>query len=337
MLTIPFLPRLRAVMLVTAIAGASTGGAARAQETPLRHTFRADEETRYRVRLTVRSEIEAPETVKIGSVTYVKSARHEAEAQLTWFTTESVLRAPAGGEAEVTEKLESFEGPVPTNTGDATDEQTAHLAAGLRATLAGWAQEQTLEMRVAPNGAVSGLSAAGVPRFDETDPPLLTLWLLRALRPTVLLPERPIRVGDAWQEPRAVGIGAWTDVRASETGEWLEAPRGETPAVRLHVVQEISGRVPEPSASSVESPAQKTPPADARGEKTARFYAESLSTVGLDDGRLLAATRSARKELLRVLPPVEGMPEPPRFRATLSVQVEIENCEERGCESRGSH
>ena len=45
---------------------------------PLRRAFHPDEETRYRVRLVLRSELEGPETVKIGAVTYVKTVQRAA-------------------------------------------------------------------------------------------------------------------------------------------------------------------------------------------------------------------------------------------------------------------
>ena len=314
-------------------------GAAPAEK-PLRRTFHAGDEARYRVRLVVHSELEGPGTVKIGSVTYVKPERHSAEARISWTATERVVSVAPDGTAQIREQLDGFGAPVPSEPADANDTESAKLSAAVLHTLAAWGRVRTLDFRVEANGTSKDVAAEGAPELDESPPHLLNLWLLHALRPQATLPEHPVRPGDSWQEPRRVHVAGWENVGAGETDEWLEGPPGDRAAVRLHVVQEISGRVLESGAKPKEHEEEREE--DEKGQpaaasaKTERFFAESLSTIALEDGRVLGASRSARTEIVEVLPPVEGMPHAPRFRATLSVQVEIESCVESPCEAGGN-
>ena len=321
--------------------GAVPQAALAPQEKPLRRRFAAGDEWRYHVRLVVRSELEGPETMRIGTVTYVKMVQHAAEARLGWTIMERVIRLEEDGAANIREQQDAFETLRVSLEPDASDAQAARLGASLRQTLSNWARDRTLEFRMTANGASAQLPSDAAPQMDEPLPPFLTLWLAHALRPAAALPERPVRAGEPWEEPRNVEVSGWTGLHAAETGEWLEAPgsAGNYGALRLHVVQEISGRV------SGAAPASTSPAAEAAGgetehataERAERFFAESLSTIGLADGRVLAASRSARKEIIHVLAPVPGMKEPPRFRATLSAHVEIEPCVEGQCEASGNH
>jgi len=309
-------------------------------EKPLRRTFQAGDEARYRVRLTVHSELEGPGTVKIGSVTYVKPERHTGEARITWNATERVTSVAADGSAQMREQLEGFAAPVANPGADADDAESAKLTASLVRMLSEWGHARTLDFKVAANGTSVGIAAEGAPELDESAPHLLNLWLIHALRPQATLPEHPVRPGDSWQEPRQVHIAGWSNPTAGETDEWMEGPPGDRAAVRLHVVQEISGHVagsgPKPAPNEGERRGQNADGAAQSSGRTERFFAESLSTIALDDGRMLAASRSAQKEIQEILAPVEGLPQPPRFRATLSVQVEIENCVENPCEAGGN-
>ena len=71
------------------------------------------------------------------------------------------------------------------------------------------------------------------------------------------------------------------------------------------------------------------------GAAQALFHAESLTTLALLDGRVFSAERSAAREISRTLDAVPGLPDPPRFRARLSVQVQIEDCKDSACRSSG--
>src|ERR1017187_8113894 len=68
-----------------------------------------------------------------------------------------------------------------------------------------------------------------------------------------------------------------------------------------------------------------------RGSATAYFHAESLSTLALDDLRLITASRSATRDIVWTLAPVEGLAKPPRYRGRLFVEISIQVCDENPC------
>ena len=306
------------------------------QAKPLRRTFHPAEEWRYRVRLTVRNELEGLETAQAGAPE--KAVQHSAEVKLSWIISERVAGVAPDGTAQIQEQLEKFGAAAHSQPSDAKDAETVKLAASLDRMASEWAHDRALKFRVKPNGLATDIPTEGAPKLEESGRPLLTPWLNHALRPQATLPARPIRLGESWQEPRRVHMADWTAVQAREKDEWLETAAGEHATVRLHVVQEISGRVFEhPAGASArlrEKEAGEGPPHG--NSRTETFVGDSLSTLALDDGRVLAASRSARRETVRELPPVEGTSQPRRSRATLSLQVEIEPCVEKECEA-GSH
>jgi hypothetical protein len=75
---------------------------------------------------------------------------------------------------------------------------------------------RTLNYRETKAGQLLELKPDGAPTLGEAAPPLLTLWLLRALRPTIALPASAVRFGEPWQEPRSAQLPNWDDVRGSE-------------------------------------------------------------------------------------------------------------------------
>ena len=287
-----------------------------AQERQLERTFSVGAAHTYRVRLTLRSEVEGQRPVPIGAKTYVESFSRSAEVTLSWRSLSRVTSIASDGTASLEESLDEFD--APQFRSEPADEETKKLAAALAETLAPWSVPRTLRYRETPAGQLIALPPEGVPALEENAPPLLTLWLLRALRPAVTLPGKPIVFGERWQEPRAAKLENWGNVRGIESGEWFDAG-GSEPAVRLHVVQQITGTV----AAGADMPEA--------GEAQARFHAESLTTLALLDGRVLAAERSAMREISRTLEAVPGLPDPQRFRAKLSVQVQIEDCNDNPC------
>lgn len=299
----------RLLLFVALVAAPSV----RAQEKPLQRGFVAGSAHRYRVHLSVRSELEGQHTEKIGAKTYVTPFTRFAEGTISWQAARRVVSV-APESAEIEELLEQFSA-VEAQAGTQEAAEVQRLLGALRGTLQKWGEPRTLRYRESVTGQVQGVSPLGVPLLDEPAPQLLTPWLLRALRPAAALPAQPVQFGKGWQEPRAVQLPNWSDVQGTESGEWLEVADSAEPATRLHIVQQISGKV--------------ISGADHRPEGTAegRFHAESLAVVSLTDGRLLSATRSAMREITWVLAPVEGLPEPPRFRGRLSVQVRIEEIE----------
>lgn len=301
--------RVRAAILLVCATAVAAG-----QEKPITRAFVVGGTYRYRVQLVVRTELEGHQPQKQGAQAYVVPFAHFAEGKLSWRASRRVVALQADGSAEVEEVLDEFSG-VGVESGPRESDEVQRLAAALRLTLAKWAEPRTLQYRETPAGLLVGLSALGVPPLDEAVPQLLTPWLLRALRPVAAVPARAVRPGQRWTEPRTVPLAQWSDVRATESGEWLDAPESAEPAVRLHVVQQISGRV----ASGPDRPAG--------GEAEGRFHGESLSSVALADGRMLLAARAATREITWVLSRVEGLPEPPRFRGRLSAQVRLEEIE----------
>jgi len=288
---------------------------------PLEHAHTAGFTTRYRVRLVVRTELDGQRPEKIGVNAYVTPFSRRAEAQLGWLVTRRVVAVDADGTAEIQETLGEFSEPLGSSQAQNSAEQEARkLLDSLLQTLWQWREpaERTLRYRQTRFGQLLEVRPEGVPPLGEQAPPLLTLWLLRALRPAAHLPSRPVRFGERWQEPRAIELPGWSDVRGTESGEWLEARELSEPAARLHVVQQLVGR-----------PAG----AEAAGDGTteARFHGESLAAVSLANGRLLAARRAATREIIRTLPPVAGLAEPPRFRSRLCVEVELDECNGSPC------
>jgi hypothetical protein len=288
-------------------------GVLAAQEQPLSYTLLAGDTHRYHVQLAVRSEVEGQQAEKIGAQAYLKPFTRFAESRVSWRATHRVLSVAADGTAEIEESLEGFEGVEPETGAGETEEggEVKKLSEALQNALRNWAQPRALRYRQTPTGQLLGLRPEGVAALDEAPPALLTVWLLRALRPVVALPARPIRFGERWQEPRLVQLPPWRNVRGSEMGEWLEAAGSLEPAVQLHIVQQVFG--------SVVSGADQA----AGGAVEARFHAELLSVISLGDGRLISTTRSALREISRVLSRPEGLREAPRFRGRLSVEIEI--------------
>jgi len=313
-----FLPTGRVLLLAAAITSLIAPAQAPAQEKPLERQFVTGESASYRIQLKVRIAIEGQQTSTIGAKTYVQPDTRRAEAEISWIATRKILSVDPQGGAEVEETLSDV---YRTSLNDSGQTGSVALQEALRESMLRWPSAAPLVLRYHETrfGQLQGLRSEGVPSLDEAPPRLVSLWLLRALRPTCPLPARPIRLGESWQEPRAAQLENWDDVRAAETGAWLEVSASVVPALRLHTTQQISGRV----TSGSEKPPE--------GAALGNFHGESLSTISLQDGRLLAATRSASREITWMLEPVEGLPERPQFRGRLSVEVQIQSCDENNC------
>lgn len=287
-------------------------------EARLERTFYPGAETEYRIQLSVRSDLAGEQPELIGAKAYVHPFFRSVGERVTWRATSRVISAGAGGSAEIEETLDNF-GAVASEPFTAGDPEAEKLDEALHAVLTSWAspRSRTLRYHESRNGQLAGLDSAGVPLLEEARPPLLTLWLLRALRPAAALPARPVVFGDRWQEPRAAKLEGWSEVEGFESGGWLTAPEfapTAEPAARLLLVQQIVGKIT--------AGPEKPPEGAARGS----FHGESLATISLNDGRVLAATRSATREASWTLAPVAGLDHAPEFRARLAAQVEIEEC-----------
>jgi len=289
--------------------------AAQPVETKLECTFAAGATAQYRIQLTVRSELQGEQPETIGAKTYVRPFSRTAERRVEWRATRHILSVSAEGAADLEELLDDF-GAASAPSSSPADADAKKLDQSLESVIGKWIApgSRTLRYRETSTGQLSGLSPDAVPALDEASPPLLALWLLRALRPATALPARPVQFDVRWQEPRTAKLDGWTNVQGYESGEWLVAPGVTEPAAQLLISQQITG--------AVMSGPEKPPEGHAEG----RFQGESLATLSLNDGSLLAATRSASREITWTLAPVAGLDHPPQFRARLSAQVEIEEC-----------
>jgi hypothetical protein len=289
------------------------GLAAGAQAPPLVRQFAAGSTTRYRVRLTVRSSLAGEQAIQRGGRAYVHRFNQAASEELDWVANERVVSVNAEGEAEIEETLEDFAEASGSVTGDAEAEK---LKQAILLSLERWSQpgKIVLRYRVTRLGLPRGLGREGVPVLGEANPPLVTLWLLHALRPETALPDRPLRLGERWSERHAVQFEEWSDVRAWESGQWLEPLDRSEAAARLLVSQQITAAV---------TAGREKPP---EGSATARFSSAALATVSLDDASLVRAARTAMREISWTLRPVAGLPKPPQFDLQVAAEVRIERC-----------
>jgi hypothetical protein len=283
-----------------------------AQGSPTLRVLRAGRTEAFQVELRVRSEVEGQKPTTIGAKTYVQSVSQWVEQKLTWSVERRVISTGADGAAEIEERLAGFSD---TASSSGNDPDTIKLLEALKAAIQPWEAARTLHYHETRAGQISGLDATSAPPIEEQAPRVLTAWLLRALRTTAALPAHPLAYNQSWQEPRAVQFTEWRGTTGSESGEWIgdtAALRAQSePAVQLHMTQEIAGTV----AAGIEKPAE--------GAAQARFHAESLSTLALEDLRLLGAARSATREVVWTLAPVEGLATPPQFRGRLIAEIRI--------------
>jgi hypothetical protein len=298
--------------------------AAGGQVKPPARTMQAGRVTTFRVELRIRSEVAGQKTTTIGAKTYVQPISQWVEQRIAWLAEQNVISVGGDGIAEIEERLDGFSSSASASGDDA---ETRKLLEAMAANVKPWEVPRSLKYRELPSGQISGVGVEGAPPVDEPAPRILTAWLLRALRPTAALPVRPLVTNKPWQESRAVQFAEWANASGSETGEWLGDTSGQRvhgePAVQLHATQEISGTV----VAGIEEPVE--------GSAQGRFHAESLSTLALGDLRFLGAARSALREIIWTLAPVEGLPTPPQFRGRLLAEVRIKVCDETPCTNSG--
>jgi hypothetical protein len=313
---------MRIAIAALMVSGVIAGPAASSPpgDQPLRALFSVGATSEYRIQLAVTARVDGQQTETIGAKTYVAPFAREAKSILTWRAQIRVLSVNADG-AEIEESLDAFSATPAEISGDA---QSARMAQALNAALSGWSQERTIRYRETPSGETLGIPPDAAPPLDEQAPRLLSAWLLRALRPSAVLPARPMILNDHWQDARAIppnALGNWSGASGWESGQWLASASGSKLQVRLDDVQQISATV----ASGPEKPPE--------GVAQASFRGESLSTIALDDASLVAATRSAARDIVWTLTPAAGLSAPPQFSARLAVEIDIENCDETSCDN----
>jgi hypothetical protein len=280
-------------------------------DAPLLRTFKAGDVQRYRVELTVRTSADGQRARQVGSKTYAEKFSESSSGAITWHATRRVLSVQPDGSAEIEETLDEF----------SAQEAEGRLQQELHAALREWSQGQplTLRYREARNGQIAGLAAQGGPVLDQ-DPPVLTLWLRRALRPSAALPARAPRAGDKWNEARRVQLPPWNNLMGSEEFAWLEAsspPASGARLLNLHSVQQISSPVP---VQAEEGP-----------HWLGRFHGESVSTLVHAGaplyggyGSLHSAVRSGTRETTHVGERIPTLADLPVFRARTAAEVRIQ-------------
>jgi hypothetical protein len=292
----------------------------RPQSQPSHHTFKQKNIASFRIGLRIRTEIEGQKPNPIGAKTFLQPISTWLEQNISWQATRTTAAVNSDGSAEIEEKLSDFS--AATTTSDQSSE-TKMLQSDIESALNKWLAPKILQYRETQSGQISKLTAESAPPVDESSPRILTAWLLRALRPTGALPARALNLGEHWQEPRVVQFAEWTATTGSEAGEWIAPPAGVRPhgepAIKLQTIQEITGTV----TGGAEKPAE--------GSATAHFHSESLSTLAFDDLRLMSASRSATRDILWTLAPVEGLEKPPQYRGRLFVEISIQVCDETPC------
>ena len=295
-----------------------THSAVQAQHNPLSRFFVAGTEERYVVSITLKAQTQIVSTETVASKTYVMPVTHAAEVRLKWRATRRIVSAGKdSGSAEIEENL-SEEQPcwaIP-QPGEISDAQLEASLGRLCATM-----RSPLTLRYTEN-AKGALHEAGVPDLPldlgEEAPPLLALWLRRAVRPNIVFPSLTFEAGArARQELRPSG-DLLKNAQGSESSEWLDA-QSDTPAASLHIVQQLSW----------DPPARPANPADVATHPESRqrhesFFADSITTLSLVDGSVLRTDRLASRTASHNMEPVAGLPEPPQFSSKLTISVTIE-------------
>lgn len=269
--------------------------------------------------LSLKAESHSVTTETVAARTYVTPVIRAAEVSLRWREERKILSVQEDGSATIEETLapanQQCEDALPSETTDAS------LQSSLKAFCTSWLKAGIIRYTENKSGALRDVSPSdsenSLPPLAETAPPLLSLWLKRAVRPNAIFPQLPFEIGATSQQSIRPASNLLNNARGSETTEWLDA-QGETAAAMLHVVQQLVWSAAPPA------PAVRVESREPQTQKDESFFADSLSTVSLRDGSLLHANRSASRTTSRHLDPVPGLPQPPEFSSKLTLTITIE-------------
>lgn len=280
-----------------------------AQQKPLTRTFVAGTEERYQVTVIIRIETHGVSTEKIGEKTYVTPFTHEASGQVAWRAIRRASTLAPDGTAAIMEMLDRFQTSCDKDPNAKGFD--AALQKSVQETCAGWQNLSQMNYEEEKFGLIRGLptSAGDLTGPDST---LLSLWLRRAFRPSVILPKTPLHFGDRAAHKISNPSGIAANPEGEESMEWLEAS-SDPPAATLHVSQNLSWTDP-PLKKNASTTAEKP-------NQRQLFYADSLNTISLLDGSLLKASRSATRETKEVLDPIPGLTDAPTFGTKLTITV----------------
>jgi hypothetical protein len=303
--------------LLAVVCAIGTPRTAQAQGKPIGRVFKAESEERYAVSVSLKAQTQSVFTETVASKTYVMPIVHSAQVQLTWNTRRRILSTSPEGVAEIEETV------MPTHPCEqvARPRETAdaRLLESLSSLCAAMAVPLSIRYTEDTKGAQHEAGASKLHLdFGEGQPPLMALWLRRAVRPSVVFPSLAFAAGaKSTQELRPSGE-LWKKAQGSESTEWLEAESG-TPAASLHVVQQLAWDPPAQAASATNAAKEGgTVP------KHASFFADSITTLSLLDGGVVRAHRSASRTASHKIEPVAGLPESPEFSSRLTISVTIE-------------
>jgi hypothetical protein len=285
---------------------------AAAQQKPLTRTFVAGAEERYQVTASIRVETHGVSTEKIGEKTYATPYTHEATGQISWRSTRKIAAVEQDGTAGITESLDQFHAmcEAPSSSASARTD----LQKSVQDACANWQNFSQMTYDEEKFGSIRGLPTAGGD-LTSPDSSLLSLWLRRAFRPSVILPKGPLNFGYRAAHKISNPSGIASHPEGEELVEWLEGS-ADPPSAILHVSQNLSwidAPRKENAATITEKPNQRQ-----------LFYADSFNTVSLLDGSVLKATRSASRETKELLDPVPGLPDLPLFSSKLTITVAIQ-------------
>src|SRR5260221_3174064 len=286
-----------------------------AQQKPVLRHFVAGTEERYQVTLNVKAESHSVTTETVATQTYVTPAVNGAEVTIRWRAVRRIHTVHGDGSAEVEETVTTV--GKPCEDSQAKARQDSSLRTSLNEFCAYWPAQQTIRYSENPRGLLQDPAPPSFVQLGESAPPLLALWLRRAVRPSVIEPQLDFAIGANAQHSFRPSGELLKDAHGSETTEWLEAP-GEAPAAMLHVLQQLSWTSPAPAqiASATVEPLQ--------ANLSVVFFADSLTTLSLLDGGVLRASRIASRATSRAVDPVPSLPAALDFSSKLTLSITIE-------------
>ncbi len=282
-----------------------------AEEKPLTRTFVSGSEERYQITATIRVETHGVSTEKIGEKTYVNPFTHEATGQLSWRSVRKINAVAPESAAAIEESLDQFHASCSEPPQGPTAD--VDLQNSVQEICSRWQNLSHMTYQEESHGQFRGMPDAAN-QLAGPDSPFVSLWLRRALRPSVVLPKTAIHFGS----PASHSSGANTPESGkpvgSETIEWMEG-RADPPSVILHITQSLSWI--EKSRRSAGQSNSALPPA------RITFYADALNTLSLLDASILSGSRSASYETRQALDPIPGLPDAPEFGSKLTITVTL--------------
>jgi len=288
-----------------------------AQHKPLTRHFAAASEEHYQVQLTLRVESHAVTTDTVAAQTYVTPAIHAVEATIRWRANRRISSVQKDGSAEIEETVAPL-GESCAESPALTEKIDVALLSSLRDFCEFWSKRETLPYSETQRGLLREVAATptALAQLGEASPQLLALWLRRAVRPCVIFPDLNFEIGAKSQQPLQPSGGSMRNARGFESAEWLDA-QSDPPGATLHTVQQLAWISAALAADSKASAGQSP-------QKYESFFADSLTTVALEDGSVLHASRTASRITARHMDPVPGLPQPPDFSSKLTLSVTIE-------------